>query len=82
MGFQVSCDRCKRFIRNVKTEDVKSLLRDEVLCDVCKDIETDLHKKIATLRRKAEVDLNKVSNAYKEMITKEIHRVVGEKHGS
>ena len=82
MGFTLSCDRCGRFIRKVKTEDVKGFLNQEPICEVCEEIETTLHKKIATLRRKAEVDFNKVSNAYKQMVTDEIRRVVEEKHAS
>ena len=82
MGFQVNCDRCGRFMKTVKADELKALSKIEPICKTCEGVEADLQQKIATLQRKAEVDIKKVGNVYKEMITEEIRKVVGENYGS
>jgi len=81
MGFQVSCDRCGRFIKTAKAEELKALIKVEPICKTCLSVESTLQAKIELLQRKAEVDIKRVCSTYKDLITEEIHKVVGENYG-
>ena len=80
MGFQVNCDRCGRFMRNAKAQELKALSKVEPICKTCVEVEEVLQKKVSDLQRRAEVDIKKVGNAYKTMISEEIHKVVEDKY--
>jgi len=81
MGFQVNCDRCGRFMRTAKAEELKALSKVEPICKTCEKVEADLQLKVANIQRRAEVDIKKVGSVYKDMITEEIRKVVGDNYG-
>ena len=81
MGFQVNCDRCGRFMKTARADELKALSKVEPICKTCLDVEAKLQLKVDTLQRKAEVDIKKVVGAYKTMISEEIHKVVEESYG-
>ncbi len=80
MAFQMSCDRCGRFIKNVKGGDLKQYIHTEPLCTVCIDTEEQLQKKISTIQRRAEVDFKRMAETFKELVKEEIHKSVLENY--
>lgn len=75
MGFRMSCDRCGRFMRNVKLADIKSM-PDEIICKECINVENRVKRDIDVIKRKAENDFNTLATAYKEEIVKVIEKRV------
>lgn len=78
MGIQLSCDRCKRFMRIVSVKDIKNLTENDCLCKICVDTEVKLKKDIEQLRTRAQNAFLQVSNKYKELITEAISKRIAE----
>ena len=72
MGFAMSCDRCGRFMKNLKPSALRSLRDDEIVCDECQKTEVLIRKRVEKIKRKAEGEFNKVLSGLKSQITKAI----------
>jgi len=82
MGFQVNCDRCGRFMRNISGKDLKSMMEKEITCKVCISVEEQVKTKVDTLKRQADVELKKVHTAYKTLLIETIQEQVAKNYGN
>lgn len=80
MGFKVVCDRCGRFIKNVKATDLKGIMKDEITCKTCLIVEEKIVSRIDILKRKAEAELKKIHATYKDLLTEAIHEQVAKNY--
>ena len=78
MGIQLSCDRCKRFMKIVSVKDIKNLTADDCLCKVCLDTEPKLKKDIDQLKQRAQNTFIQHANKLKELVDEAITKRIAE----
>ena len=78
MGFQMSCDRCGRFMKNVPAKALRNMRDEEIVCPVCQKIESATKKRVDRLLKEAQSDLNRTAAAYKELVTDAVRESVDE----
>jgi hypothetical protein len=82
MGFQVNCDRCGRFMKNVNGRDLKGMMDKEIVCKVCVKTEDKIVADLDKLKRQADVEVKKVTNAYKTLLIETIQEQVAKNYAS
>ena len=76
MGFRMSCDRCGRFMQNVKMTELKKIGNSEILCKPCVDMESKVRGQLERLKKQAEAEFAKTLKDYKTILTKMIQEIV------
>jgi hypothetical protein len=76
MGFRMSCDRCGRFMKNVKMTDLKGLGNNEIVCPVCQKVESKAKGDIERLKNVAQGEINKLVSGFQVQMVEIIQRHV------
>lgn len=81
MGFRMSCDRCGRFMKNVKATDLRKMRDDEIVCPVCQKVEARVKQDVERLKLVAQSQFNKMVDEYKQTIVEIVQKHVEESDG-
>ena len=76
MGFRMSCDRCGRFMKNVRAIDLKKMSDGEIVCPVCQKVEAKVKSDVERMKLVAQGEINKMVDKYKETIIEIVQRHV------
>ena len=76
MGFRMSCDRCGRFMKNVKISELKKIRDDEIVCPRCEKIEQRVKSDVERMRLVAQGEINKMCEKYRDTIVEIVQRHV------
>ena len=78
MGFRMSCDRCGRFMKNVKASDLKKMRDDEIVCARCQKIEDKVKHDVDRMKAMANAEIEKMCGKYRETIIEIVQRHMDE----
>jgi len=76
MGFRMSCDRCGRFMKNVKASDLKKMRDDEIVCARCQKVEEKVKGDVERAKQVAKNEIDKLCAGYKDTIIDIVQRHV------
>jgi len=76
VGFRMSCDRCGRFMQEIKGESLKKYDNKEIVCPACEKVEGKIVGEVERMRLVAQKDVNKLVDQYRQMMIEIIQRHV------
>lgn len=77
MGFQVNCDRCKRFMKFVSKKELNQMEND-IVCKTCQETEAKIRKDVEQIKNRGINLFNQHANDLNRLIDEAVTKRIAE----